>query len=38
MFARGHSSMLTESNAGTAGFRKTKEIHEEFMQTEGPRR
>jgi hypothetical protein len=30
--------MLTESNAGTAGFRKTKEIHEEFMQTEGPRR
>jgi hypothetical protein len=31
--------MLTESgNEGMAGFRKTKEIHEEFMQTEGPRR
>jgi len=38
MFARGHSSMLTESSAGTPRFRKRKEIYEAFMQFQGPHR
>jgi hypothetical protein len=30
--------MLTESNAGTARFWKTKEVHKAVMQIEGPLR